>query len=184
MKICRVLPLVPVALLAGCAANSRAERSVETPVYQKELFARETPYWKSFAAKPAEICESARQALMSQGFLITELQANSSPPPGALIINGRKFIEPLHGAEIELAVNVTCAAHGGADGIAYVTAWEDHLVAKRNALPASVGLGPVGSISLPMGSAEDSLVKVGVNMITDGTFYERFYTLMGSLLNQ
>jgi hypothetical protein len=182
MKFRRALAFPAVILLSSCAANSRVERSVETPVYQQERFERDTPYWKSFPAGAAQVCESARQALMSQGFLITELPQSSSPPPGALIVNGRKFIEPGPGAEIELAINVTCAASGNAAGIAYVTAWEDHLVAKRNALPASVGLGPVGSISLPLSSAEDSLVKVGVEMISDRSFYERFYRLMDTLL--
>lgn len=175
-----------VALLAGCVANraaKEADRAVETPVYEHEAFQRETPYWRAFPAKPAEICESARQALMSQGYLIAELPQNSSPPPNALIINGRKFIEPGHGAEIELAINVTCAAaHGAVTGIAYVTAWEDHLVTKRNSTPTSVGVGPVGSISLPLSSAEDALVKVGVNTITDQSFYDRFYKLIDELL--
>ena len=179
--VCALSVLI-ISVLGGCATNSQADRSVESPVYQKEFFDRETPYWKAFSARPAEICESARQALMSQGYLITESQQISSPPVGALIINGRKFIEPKHGAEIELAVNVTCASRGETSGIAYVTAWEDHLVTKRNALPASVGLGPVGSISLPLSSAEDSLVKVGVSMISDQTFYARFYGLIDSLL--
>jgi hypothetical protein len=45
-----------------------------------------------------------------------------------------------------------------------------------------VGLGGVGSISLPLSSSEDSLVKVGSETIPAGQFYDRYFALMHRML--
>lgn len=98
-------------------------------------------------------------------------------------LSGRKFLQPGHGLEVDLAMSVVCAndyAHPGHTQV-YVTAWEDHMVTKRNANAASLGVGALGAISLPVNAAEDALIKVGVKMIQDSQFYERYFNLVETI---
>jgi hypothetical protein len=49
-------------------------------------------------------------------------------------------------------------------------------------MSASVGVSPLGSISLPLASSTDSLVKVGSETIPPGRFYDRFFDLVEQFL--
>jgi hypothetical protein len=57
-------------------------------------------------------------------------------------------------------------------------------VLKRNPNSASVGVNAIGSVSIPLGSSEDSLVKVGSETIPAGDFYDRFFALMDRFLRE
>ena len=46
---------------------------------------------------------------------------------------------------------------------------------RRPATSASVGLSVLGSLSLPIGSGSDSMVKIASETIPAGVFYERFF---------
>ncbi len=46
---------------------------------------------------------------------------------------------------------------------------------KKSPTSASVGVGALGSVSLPFGSNDDSLVKVASSTVTDAEFYRRFF---------
>jgi len=41
-----------------------------------------------------------------------------------------------------------------------------------------VGVGMIGSVSLPYSSSDDSLVKVASQTVTDERFYERFFAII------
>ena len=47
---------------------------------------------------------------------------------------------------------------------------------------ASVGLSILGSVSLPIGSGDDSMVKVASETIPAGVFYERYFNLVDHFL--
>lgn len=165
------------ALLSACAATEQlVSRTPEVPIYQRELFQPAAPYWRAYPADGVQICEGARQALMSQGYVVLG--------HSALSMSARKFFRPEHGVGVELAVQVTCVdkAGGNSAGVAYVTAWQDHFVTRKNANAASLGVNAVGSISVPLTAAEDTLVKVGVDMVSDAQFYDRFHALVGTML--
>ena len=49
---------------------------------------------------------------------------------------------------------------------------------------ASVGVAAIGSVSIPLTSSEDSLVKVASETIPAGPFYDRFFALMQRNLTQ
>jgi Uncharacterized protein conserved in bacteria (DUF2242) len=51
-------------------------------------------------------------------------------------------------------------------------------VLKRVPNNSSLGVGMLGSISVPLSSSEDSLVKVGSETIPAGPFYDRYFALM------
>ena len=46
----------------------------------------------------------------------------------------------------------------------------------------TLGIGMLGSISVPLSSSEDSLVKVGSETIPAGAFYDRYFALVQRLL--
>ena len=170
---CRTLPrTLPgvVVLLAACSINPQI--SPQARVYDQERFAPDAPFAQTLAAKPATACDAARRALMSQGYAI-----HSSEPMRLL---ARKFFKPASGTGVELAFDITCLATrtNSDESTVYVVAWQDEFVTKRNPIAASVGVPVVGSVSMPVATTEDALVKVGVETIQDKAFYERFFALL------
>jgi hypothetical protein len=59
--------------------------------------------------------------------------------------------------------------------LVFVSAVQDRYALKKSPTSASVGVGALGSVSLPFGSNDDSLVKVASSTITDAEFYRRFF---------
>ena len=153
-------------LLASC--GSTASR----PKVETEAFGSTTTHARSFALPPNFTCEAARRALLSQGFVITSAEAE--------FVKGRKNFQPEIETHIELDFIVVCApdGRGGSKSIAFVNARQDRYALKKSSNSASVGVGPIGSLSLPFSSSDDSLVKVASETITSAPFYERFFTLL------
>jgi hypothetical protein len=52
---------------------------------------------------------------------------------------------------------------------------QDRYALKKNPTSASVGVGVLGSVSLPIGSNDDSLVRVASKTVRDAEFYKRFF---------
>ncbi len=161
-----VAALSAACLLASCA-NTDSRPKVET-----EAFGSTTTHARGFALPPDFTCEAARRALLSQGFFITSAESE--------FVKGRKNFQPAIETHIELEFNVVCAPDGrsGKKSIAFVNARQDRYALKKSSNSASVGVGPIGSLSLPFSSSDDSLVKVASETITSAPFYERFFTLL------
>ncbi|WP_049021504.1 DUF2242 domain-containing protein, partial [Burkholderia cenocepacia] len=70
----------------------------------------------------------------------------------------------------------------GSSSIAYVNAVQDRYTLKKSNTSASVGLSVFGSLSLPIGSSDDALVKTASETIPAGVFYERFFNLVEHFL--
>ncbi len=66
--------------------------------------------------------------------------------------------------------------------IAYVNAVQDGYTLKKSDTSASVGLSVFGSLSLPIRSNSDSMVKISSETVPAGKFYERFFGLVGHYL--
>lgn len=165
-----VLCAVAVAALAACS-------SAPTPLYQQEQFdATASPYARTFHAKSDATCEAARRALLSQGYV------SSSPRPDT--IDGSKNFQPSNDSHVVISFHVVCA-EANADGTsstAYVNAVQDRYTLKKTSTSASVGLSILGSVSLPIGSGDDSMVKVASETIPAGVFYERYFNLVDHFL--
>ncbi len=157
-------------LLSACS-------SAPTPLYQQEEFdAAKSPYARTFQAKSDATCEAARRALLSQGYV------SSSPRPDT--IDGSKNFQPSNDSHAVIAFHVVCA-DASADGMsstAYVNAVQDRYTLKKTSTSASVGLSVLGSVSLPIGSSDDSMVKIASETIPAGVFYERFFNLVDHFL--
>jgi len=162
-----------VLVLAGCAGTSKRV------VYDPEEFDSTTTHARGYAATEAQTCEAARRALLSQGYLITAANPD--------LVTGRKSFQPASEVHVEVEFRVVCArdqaaAKGQRKSIAFVTALQDRYGIKKTNNAASVGVGVIGSLSLPFSSSDDAMVKVASETLTDERFYDRFYALLDRYL--
>jgi Uncharacterized protein conserved in bacteria (DUF2242) len=169
IRLWPVATLMSAALLAGCSTSNRAK-------IEPEAFGSTTTHSRNYVHPPARTCEAARRALLSQGFVITAATASQ--------VDGRKNFQPDHDLHVVLEFHVVCAADGkgGKKSIAFVNALQDRYALKKSNNSASVGVGVIGSLSLPFSSSDDSLVRVGSETVTAASFYDRYFVLLQRFL--
>jgi hypothetical protein len=162
------------ALLAGVLT---ACSSTKPNVYQHEEFSSADTYSHDYAASGAATCEAARRALLSQGYVVSEA--------GATLVKGRKSFQPKSDSHVEIEFSVVCVdnASGRADSARtastiFVNALQDRYALKKVNNSASLGVGVLGSVSVPLTSSDDSMVRVASETIPAGQFYDRFFALI------
>lgn len=167
-----------VLVLLGVTACTLPPGGGRTPasVYQHEHFQADETFSRLFDASVADTCEAARRALLSQGYIISAARSDA--------ISGSKRFQPDGEVHIEISFNVVCVPEGASGHLAtaFVSALQDRYVLKMVPNNSSLGVGPFGSISVPLSASEDSLVKVGSQTIPAGPFYDRYFALMQRLL--
>ena len=163
--LCLWAGLGVVALLAGCSAPVK----VYSP---QESFGSVATYSRLFDAAPAQTCEAARRALLSQGYII-----NTHVPE---MVEGRKNFQPEADAHLQMMIRVVCVPESanGKISLGFVTAVQDRYTLKKTNNSASLGVGALGSVSLPIAASSDSLVKVGSETIASDVFYDSFFDLI------
>ena len=173
VRLPRALLLGAVALAAGCAMFGGGS---PVRVYEREAFDRPTAFSREFVASPADTCDAARRALLSQGYIVQTAQDEQ--------MDARKRFQPEAESHVQIEFHVVCSplARGQPTSVAFVSAVQDRYTVKKNPMSASVGVSPFGSISLPLASATDSLVKIGSETIAPGGFYDRFFDLVEQFL--
>lgn len=137
-----------------------------------ENFGSVTTFSRLFDATPQQTCEAARRALLSQGYIIATQQPE--------LVEGKKSFQPEAESHLQMVVRVVCVAEAG-DGkvsLGFVTALQDTYALRKTNNSASVGVGAIGSVSLPFSASSDSLVKVASETISKDTFYESFFDLV------
>jgi len=166
-----------VFALAGCALQAGLGGRGQSSVYQNERFQSDETFSRLFDAGVPETCEAARRALLSQGYVITASRPDA--------ISGSKRFQPQGEVHVEISFTVVCVPEGNSGRLstAYVSAQQDRYAVKRVASNTSLGVGALGSISVPLSSSEEALVKVGSETIPAGQFYDRYFSLMGRLLS-
>lgn len=164
------LGLLLISLLSSCALSGKKDAKV--PVYQHEGFESNETFSRLFDASPIATCEAARRALLSQGYLINTAKTD--------LINATKNFQPEGEVHVTITFNVVCTPDGSAGKVstAFANAIQDRYALKKNANSASVGLSAIGSVSIPLGASDDSLVKVASETIPAGQFYDRFFALV------
>lgn len=169
------LALVAAAVLSGCPSLPQKEAP---RVYQNESFQADETFSRLFDAPAANTCEAARRALLSQGYVL------SMTKPDAL--QATKNFQPEGSVHVQISFNVMCLPEGRAGQIstAYVNAIQDRYTVKKSSNSASLGVSALGSVSIPLSSNEESLIKVGSETIPAGPFYDRFFVLMGRYLRE
>ncbi|NRT57571.1 DUF2242 domain-containing protein [Sphaerotilus uruguayifluvii] len=191
-----VLPFLRCALaaltllaLAGCSTSS-GSAAAKSRVYLDEAFSSTETFSRVFPATTGGTCEAARRALMSQGYLIGSGDRADS-------VTGRKSFQPQPEVHVQIEFHIVCvpevraAALSASDApanagepadrpstIAFVSAVQDRYSLKKSSSSASLGVSAIGSVSLPLSSNDDSLVKVASETIPAGEFYDRFFQLV------
>lgn len=161
----RMLAYALAAALAGCAAPPKL-------LPTQEKFASATTYSRLFDATSAQTCEASRRALLSQGYVIGTARED--------LIEGRKNFQIDAESHMQMEIRVVCVPDT-ADGkvsIGFVTALQDSYALKKSNNSASVGVGALGSLSLPFSSSNDSMVRIASETISSESFYDRFFDLV------
>lgn len=158
-------------LLAGCVGTTTKTFGVQ------ENFGSVTTYSRLFDATPAQTCEASRRALLSQGYVIS---SNATD-----MVEGNKSFQPEPESHLQMVVRVVCVpeANEGKVSLGFVTATQDTYALRKTNNSASLGVGAIGSVSLPFSSSSESLVKVGSETISTDTFYESFFDLVKRYLS-
>lgn len=159
-------------VLAGVAGCS----SKKTAVYEHENFDDSGTFSRSFPVSDAGSCEAARRALLSQGYIITNSGANQ--------VVGNKSFQQNSENHLQISFNVTCAPDVSDEqrSTMFANALQDRYALKKSNTSASLGVGVLGSVSMPIGSSDDSMVKVASETVTAAQFYDRYFALVESYL--
>jgi hypothetical protein len=163
---CLTLALLAIA---GCSSK-------KTAVYEHENFDDAGTFSRTYPVSDSSSCEAARRALLSQGYIIT-----SSDPK---MISGNKSFQQTGETHMQISFNVVCAADdaSGKSSTVFANALQDRYALKKTNNSASLGVGVLGSVSMPIGSTDDSMVKVASETVASDKFYERFFTLIDNFM--
>ena len=158
------------ALVCGCS-------SIKDVANKQEEFGSTSVFARSVPGMEKTACEAARRALLSQGYVISEWNDAT--------VKGRRKFQPNGEIHVEIEFNVVCAPNskGSNSSTIFANAVRDRYSLKKNSSNASVGVGVLGSLSLPFGASDDSLVKVASETIFSGQLYERFFEIIERYLD-
>ncbi|WP_210711514.1 DUF2242 domain-containing protein [Pseudomonas sp. MWU349] len=157
--------------VAGCSSH-------KTAIYEHESFDDSGTFSRNYPVSAAASCEAARRALLSQGYIIT-----SNDPK---LVSGHKSFQQTGETHLEISFNVVCAQDGSGDhrSTMFANALQDRYALKKVNNSASLGVGVLGSVSMPIGSTDDSMVKVASETVSSAKFYDRYFALVELFLPQ
>lgn len=164
------LPALASLAIAACASPTPA-------LYDNEEFVSGNAYSHTYAANGADTCEAARRALLSQGYIITETKPT--------LTKGVKNFQRDRNSHAEIEFHVVCApdSEGSNTTTAFANAVRQTYSLKKSSNSASVGVGVLGSLSVPFGLSDDAMVKVGAETLASKKFYEQFFTRVEGYLD-
>ncbi|NUX57457.1 DUF2242 domain-containing protein [Paraburkholderia youngii] len=165
------------AALFGLLALTACSGSTPQPKFTQEQFETgASPYARNFNSSTGDSCEAARRALLSQGYLTTMSRPDT--------VDGTKNFQPTGDSHVVVEFHVVCTPGEEAanTSIVYVNAVQNGFALKKSDTSASVGLSVLGSLSLPIRSNSDAMVKISSETIPSGKFYDRFFSLVDHYL--
>lgn len=168
MRLSHALPAGLLALTLSACGGKAADSTL-----LRESFDSGDTYSRTVPGTPAQACEAARRTLLSQGYAIARADADA--------VEGNKNFQPREDAHEQLVLRISCAARGD-EALVFISAVQDRYALKKSPTSASVGVGALGSVSLPFGSNDDSLVKVASSTVQDADFYRRFFARLQQYL--
>ncbi|WP_322055046.1 DUF2242 domain-containing protein [Paraburkholderia bannensis] len=171
----RLSPFLLIPLVAALGACSSAKPSNKFQDDQL-LSSAPSPFSRNFSYASADACEASRRALLSQGYMTTMTHNDT--------VDATKNFQPTSDQHVVVEVHVVCTvADASNTSMVYVNAVQNGYALKKSDTSASVGLSILGSVSLPIRSNSDEMVKVSSETIQSGAFYTRFFELVGKYLN-
>jgi len=158
-----------LASLGGCSTAKPA-------LYDHENFDDAGTFSRNYPVSDKSSCDAARRALLSQGYIIT-----STDPK---LVVGHKSFQQTGETHMEISFNIVCANDGTSDNSStvFANALLDRYALKKTNNSASLGVGVLGSVSMPIGSSDDSMVKVASETVASDTFYDRYFALVENFL--
>lgn len=165
--------LAPLVLSACTSLNSQPMPLVG---YQPETFDAST-HARHYAAPFDRTCEAARRALLSQGYVVTAATAQE--------VTARKYFQPDAQHHVQMEFRVVCAPEGQGKlaSVAFASALKEQYLVRKAKESASLGVGGLGSLSLPVEGGMDSMVKVASETVSSAQVYERLFSLMREYLD-
>jgi hypothetical protein len=157
--------------LAGCSVLAPPKPFV----FEHEAFDNVGTFSREMPAPAERACAAAQRALLSQGYIVT----NRANPTDVV---ARKNFQQNAEAHIEVEFHVVCTANADGNSTAFATALQDTYTLKKTNNSASLGVSAIGSLSMPIGTISDSLVKVASATIPTEGMYDRFFNLMSRYL--
>lgn len=161
-------------VLQGCSNLGRSPATLLG--YQPEAFDA-TTHVRHYLGTPARTCEAARRALLSQGYVVTAAAEDG--------VTARKYFQPDAEHHVQLEFRVVCAPEGvrPVSSVAFASGLKEQYIVRKAKESASLGVGGIGSLSLPVEGSMDSMVKVASETITEAGVYDRLFTLMASFFD-
>ena len=99
------------------------------------------------------------------------------------VVEARKYFQQDESHEqVEFRAVCMPQIRGEQQTVVFVNAVTDRYALRKSNTNASVGVSAIGSLSLPIGTREDSLVKVATQTLQDPTFYKRFFSVLDRFL--
>lgn len=159
-----------ITSLFGCATKTLT-------AFQTDEFVSTSIHSQVFPGSGAATCEAARRALLSQGYIISLAKTD--------LVKGQKNFQPQDDVHVQVEFHIVCAPNniGSNSTTVFVNALQDRYSLKKSSSSASVGVSVLGSLSLPFGASDESLVKVASETIQDRRFYQRLFTLIDTYLD-
>jgi hypothetical protein len=163
-------------LLPGLVAFAACSTPPKAKLQEDFVSNGASPYTRTFDVSSIEACEGARRALLSQGYMTTLVRPDT--------VDATKNFQPASDSHFVVEFHIVCTAGDDAtnSSIVYVNAVQNGYALKKSDTSASVGLSVLGSLSLPIRSNSDAMVKISSETIQAGKFYDRFFDLVGHYL--
>lgn len=156
-----------LAVLGGCSSIG----SPKPFEFENESFDTVGTYSREVPASAEQACASAKRALLSQGYILNAATTRSD-------VVARKNFQQNADQHIEVEFHVVCTANADGHSTMFATALQDTYALKKTNNSASLGVSAIGSLSMPISSISDSMVKVASATIPTVSMYDRFFELM------
>ena len=166
--LCRATVVAAAVITAsGCASRKVdvAEASITAAA----------PFSRVFHGSGDAVCWSVKRALLSQGYMLDR-------PNDSGVLTGTRDFQPDPKLNISYHLQTTCADNRDGTSIVFVTAEREDNRLQKMKQTTSVGVGPA-TLTMPSGSAQ-VLGVVRRETVKDPTFYDRFFSLVQSFVNQ
>lgn len=159
-----------VMLITGCSGTGKS--ASETMPKVEEKFSSAATFSRLFDATPAQTCEAARRALLSQGYIISKADQE--------VAEGQKSFQPQPDRHVQMNIRVTCVPESSNSDLSmgFVSALQDSFALKMASNSASLGVSMLGTVSVPVTAGHDSMIKIGSETVTSSQFYDSFFDLM------
>lgn len=162
--------------LCSCLSLSACHTAKKAPLH-KDDFGNADMFTYSVPGSGKNACEAARRAILSQGYIIAEASESN--------LKARRKFQSDEETHVEIEFNVVCASNsrGSNSATIFANAVKDRYSLKKSSSSASLGVGGLGSISLPYGESNESLVKVASETMSDPKLYARYFELVERYLD-